>query len=227
MLGGPRIDCNSMGANRIKDYREELMLVMNPYKALRNELGLTQKDVASLSAVTPQVVTGLESGLFNSPPVGVSRTLCKLQLDRWMSLDSSQVMIRDEDFSRYDKFNGLVASLHEDYDQWVIEERGRNRRFFLSVDEQDKGPSDIIWDKSWVIFRESVTGSFRGFCRILVFQPSMMQEFEKYNRHSNSVETALIECGIEPPVAKSLISLPKKTRVENVSYASDKAVYNT
>lgn len=205
---------------------------MNPYKVLRNELGLTQKDLARFCGVTPQVITSLESGLFNTPPVGITKALIQLELERRYSHVDIGSGSYDSDSDSDSSFTALSRDLIATYEQWVVEERGRHRGYFTDSFYEQSDPSDpnthtgtkhtpIIWDMTWVKFRNSVNDRFRGFCRALVFQPSMLQEFEKYNRHSEAVVNALIECGVDPPVARRVTSLPKQHRIEGVKYGSD------
>lgn len=125
--------------------------MMNPYKAERLKRGLTQKQVATYSGVTTQVVTNLESGLYYKPPI------------------------------RLDPTQHLATS----YRKWVRFRRQENSFMFNDYTLSD-----------FEMFRISITPSFRGFCRLLVFQPSMLQEYEAYGYNRDALNKALKGVGI-------------------------------
>lgn len=59
---------------------------------------------------------------------------------------------------------------------------------------------------SWLAFRLSVAGTFRGFCRQLVYQPSMLSEFEERNLNKPSLTEALRMVGLPNGVVGYLLS---------------------
>jgi len=130
----------------------------NPYALARQSCGMTQKRLANLSSVTPQVITNLESGLFYKPPVSVQQTF--------------QGLIGDE-----------ALSLPRAYRKWQRLERASHA--------EDVATRPI--DQGWIAFRGE---SLRGFCRQIVYQPSMLQEYERLGRNRLSLNYALRDCGV-------------------------------
>lgn len=83
------------------------------------------------------------------------------------------------------------------YTEWVKEERIANSHYFDYADTHN----------GWRQFRLSVNPtSFRGFCRHLVFQPSMLAEFEKYHRNSAALVEALRQVGITIEAVGRIVS---------------------
>lgn len=62
-------------------------------------------------------------------------------------------------------------------------------------------------------FRHSVTPSFRGFCRALVFQPSLLAEFERYHRNTRILSNALSEVGLTRDAVTRLLG-PQRPETE-------------
>ena len=92
-------------------------------------------------------------------------------------------------------------SLPDKYLFWVHRQRIENQPLFHY--------SNI--GNGWHPFRLSVNESFRGFCRHLVFQPSILQEFEKFNRNRALLSAALMEVmpSLTPLKLTSLLTLTK------------------
>jgi len=71
-----------------------------------------------------------------------------------------------------------------EYQQWVKQSRDLNHVYFMNANT----------DHGWNTFRLSVHASFRGFCRRLVFQPSILREFElSRQRNRQILSEALIQ----------------------------------
>lgn len=134
----------------------------NPYRRIRKQRNLTQKELALSAGVTPQVITNLESGLFYKPPVSVTNVITL--------------------------YDGALSEqeLHLQYYLWVRELRSANGIVFQRGN----------LNQGWVNFRLSVHKTFRGFCRQLVYQPSMLQEFEERNLNRPSLIEALRQVGL-------------------------------
>lgn len=94
-----------------------------------------------------------------------------------------------------------------EYKRWVINLRRYNSPKFHYARTNE----------GWVTFRLSVSNSFRGFCRMLVFQPSILREYElSRQRNRQLLSEALIDVGIRDD---SLHQLGLVTRLE-LSHAS-------
>jgi hypothetical protein len=95
-----------------------------------------------------------------------------------------------------------------EYKRWVIHMRHYNSRHF----------NYARTNEGWVTFRLSVSPSFRGFCRMLVFQPSILREYElSRQRNRQLLSEALIDVGIRDD---SLNQLGLVTRKELANAAS-------
>lgn len=81
-------------------------------------------------------------------------------------------------------------SLEQRYKVWVRNERALNA---LILERFLNQPNDT----DWVTFRLAVSPSFRGFCRIIVFQPSMLKEFEDRGINRGALNIALKQCGVD------------------------------
>jgi DNA-binding XRE family transcriptional regulator len=73
----------------------------------------------------------------------------------------------------------------QDYQDWIKIQRYNNAGHF----------DQATTTKGWLEFRWSITGhSFRGFCRVLYFQPSILREHERYRQRNVQVlSEALID----------------------------------
>jgi DNA-binding XRE family transcriptional regulator len=136
----------------------------NPIKIKREQLQLTQGELASAAGITRQVVVLSEQGLYKSPPESLLRVLCRM------------------DFTSQ-------AVLTANYASWVTSQRWLHRDRFMRV-----GPGQVTWSA----LKNQVAGkSQQAFCRELVYQPSLVREFEKYGRGSAGIYAALKECGFD------------------------------
>jgi DNA-binding transcriptional regulator YiaG len=166
----------------------------NPYKLSRQELGLTQKELAATSNVTVQVVTNLEKGLFYKPPKAIVRAIHEAYQTKkayWWDAERS----------------------HRMYTQWIREQRAINQPSFPPFHTLQphtlSGTHQTTWD--WVDFRHQVHRTFRGFCRMLVFQPSMLAEWEDRGLNRNTVRIALMDVGYSEIAADIIVSHRKSS----------------
>lgn len=138
----------------------------NPIKLKREQLQLTQAELAASAQVTRQVVVLCEQGLYKTPPESLLRTLCRMDF-------TSQAV--------------LLAN----YACWVTHQRVAHQHLFSKVDLR------IARDDRWAALKSQVAGkSQQGFCRALVYQPSLVREYEKFGRGSAGIFRALSECGL-------------------------------
>lgn len=138
----------------------------NPIKVKRQQLGMTQAELADSATVTRQVVVLTEQGLYKQPPESVIRVLCRM------------------DFSSH-------AIMLANYAGWVESQRYAHQHLFRPVDLR------IAANDRWAALKNQVAGkSQQGFCRALVYQPSLIREFEKFGRGSAGIFAALRQCGL-------------------------------
>lgn len=208
---------------------EQVLETTNPYKSLRVHYSLTQKELAQYSDVTPQVIVNVEAGLFSKPPIKVSTELVRLMLlnkDTVINphplsgytdpvLDNEGYYLSNLDIRDSAAYRQLLLK----YYTWVRAERHRNSKYFVL-----SPLNRIVIDQSWLAFRESIDPSHRGFCRKLVLQQSILQDYEKYSRHRDVIYTSLMDVGLDTYTVQHLMSLPKKKRLKNVTYKSDRRV---
>lgn len=146
-------------------------MIENPLKSLRERLRLTQAEVATKAQVTRQVVVLTEQGLYNRPPAKVLAALSRASL----SDDYKQEAL-------------LLAS----YIAWVNEKRFSNQHFFSKVDLSIAKPGH-----RFSTLKNQVSGTNNlAFCRCLVYQPSLIREFEKKKTGASSIFSALKEVGV-------------------------------
>lgn len=152
--------------------------MINPIKYRREYKKLTQDQLAKAAGVTRQVVTLAEQGLYNSPPE---------------SLIVALVPPIEGTFSGALDAADRRAVLRADYLTWVNQKRYENQHLFRNVDLRlaRKG-------HEWFTLKNQVSGkSAQAFARALVYQPSLIKEFEKYGRGSASIFAALSQVGLE------------------------------
>ena len=143
----------------------------NPLKSLRERLKLTQAEVAAKAQVTRQVVVLSEQGLYSRPPASVLAALSRASL----SDDYMQEAL-------------MLAA----YIAWVNEKRFNNRHFFCKVDLSIAKPGH-----RFSTLKNQVAGTNNlAFCRCLVYQPSLVREFERKKTGAGSIFSALKEVGV-------------------------------
>lgn len=143
--------------------------MINPLKFRREYLELTQDQLASKAGVTRQVATLAEQGLYIQPPSRLIEVLAG------PNPEARQVLIAN-------------------YLAWVNQKRYENQHLFLRVDleltKAGKHP--------WFTLKNQVAGkSNQAFCRALVYQPSLIREYEKFGRGSINIFSALRQVGLE------------------------------
>lgn len=99
--------------------------------------------------------------------------------------------------------SSLVETLTTDQDQlhlraeyltWVNQKRYENQYLFYKVDL-----SLAKQNHEWSTLKNQVAGrSQQAFCRALVYQASLIREFEKFGRGWNNICSALVEVGVSP-----------------------------
>jgi DNA-binding XRE family transcriptional regulator len=163
---------------------------INPYQIVRKRLHLTQAGLAHQAKVTTQVVTNLESGLFFKPPARVTQTLIQLT-------QASEP--------------NLIPTLAQ-YHQYQTELRYWNFHCvapvgfgWLATIPSQLDPSEIKFED----FMRGIHPSFRGFCRLIVYQPSMLQEYIERGLNRRRLMAALGECDIfTPNELQTIMALP-------------------
>jgi transcriptional regulator with XRE-family HTH domain len=149
---------------------------MNPYKKIRLENSLTQKEVAKDLGITSQVILRVEQGLFSNPPPQLTSYLAALSLDAGMTP------------------NRLSAL----YFAWVYQQRKINSKALpvaRAVKITTGGPMSKRY--SWKEFRKNILGlSVAGTAKLLVIQISLLQDMEKTGRNQAMVKDILLEWGI-------------------------------
>lgn len=157
-------------------------MIENPLKSLREALNLTQQELAVSSQVTRQIVVLNEQGLYARPSPRLLGELSRRSL-------------------RHGYFQDLVSGpseitvesvLFANYMAWVNQKRAQNQHLFCHVDLSLAKPGH-----RFSTLKNQVAGTNNlAFCRALVYQPSLVREFEKKKSGSQSLFTALREVGV-------------------------------
>jgi DNA-binding XRE family transcriptional regulator len=147
----------------------------NPLKTLRCRLGLTQQEVADQAGVTRQVVVLSEQGLYHRPPARVLEALTAACLRA--GIDCGGV-----------KSSGLITA---NYLVWVDQKRSSNKHLFSKIDLRLCDSEDKF------AYIKRHFSSNMEFCRALVYQPSLIREFEKKHTGSQGIFSALSAVGID------------------------------
>lgn len=156
----------------------------NPYKARREDLGLTQPSLASVAGVSRHYVTRVEQGLYNVPSPKLAT-----------ALDTPQ------------------STLLEEYHSWQRIARAQNHapvaagveKYLTSVQypRVDRHPH--------VALRQSIVASQIGFCILLKVQPSRVINYESGDISvlPKFMREAYLDCGI---TTKQLSSIEERLR---------------
>lgn len=150
-------------------------MIENPLKTLRQRVGLTQAEVAAQAGVTRQVVVLAEQGLYHRPPAKVVAALTAACLRA--GIDVGGV-----------RSSGLITA---NYLVWVDAKRSSNSFRFQDIDLRLCKSSDKF---------AYIKGHFKSnldFCRALVYQPSLVREFEKKRTGVAGIYAALSAVGID------------------------------
>lgn len=150
-------------------------MIDNPIKVLRQRVGLTQQELASQAGVTRQVVVLAEQGLYHRPPAKVLEAITAACLRA--GIDCGGV-----------KSSGLITA---NYLVWVDAKRSSNSHLFAKIDLRLCKSSDRFG------YIKSQFDSNMAFCRALVYQPSLIREFEKKRTGTASLFSALSAVGID------------------------------
>ena len=127
---------------------------------------MTQAELAEYAQVTRLVVLRAEQGLYIQPPTAVLRALGAV------------------DYS-------LIATITQDYRNWVRSERYANRyKFELAVGRLKADGS------TFTEFRKRVHPSRAGFAKILVYPISLIEKFEENGSCAESLQIAFDEVGL-------------------------------
>jgi transcriptional regulator with XRE-family HTH domain len=137
----------------------------NPIKEFREKNELTQNELANSLGITRQVITNLERGLLSHLPT---------ELSQYTSISPTQ------------------------YTDWVTTQRHENSPYFhtpeLNHFYSSELPLNYRTNKDrWLSFKYLVRPdrSHRGFCRLLVYQPSLLALYESKNQCKPSLIAAL------------------------------------
>jgi transcriptional regulator with XRE-family HTH domain len=150
---------------------------MNPLRTYREENQITQSDLAMSANITRQVITNLERGLLSQLPKSLSQ---------------------------------ITRIPQQEYLDWVSSQRLANQHYFRTPEVLSLLSSHPLqsWrlDKNrWYSFKYTVqpNHSHRGFCRRLVYQPSLLTLYETKNQCKPSLIQALKEVGLTNNQIKS------------------------
>jgi transcriptional regulator with XRE-family HTH domain len=143
---------------------------MNPLKEFREHEQITQSDLANEAGVTRQIITNLEKGLLSQLP---------------------------------SRLSAITHIPQQDYLDWVSSQRLKNQHYFRTPEVRALLSNHplLSWrlDKNrWLSFKWTVqpNRSHRGFCRRLVYQPSLLTLYETKNQCKPSLIQALKEVGL-------------------------------
>jgi hypothetical protein len=90
--------------------------------------------------------------------------------------------------------SGYLQVPQHEYVAWVIAQRAQNTKYFQNART----------NLGWQVFKDQVSQSNRGFCRRLVFQPSILREYEQHKRSKPLLKQALSEVGLSPESLREL-----------------------
>lgn len=157
-------------------------MMENPLKALREILDLTQQELAASAQVTRQVVVLNEQGLYARPSPKLLGELSRRSLRRGYFQD---LVTPPDEIT-------VESILFANYMTWVNDKRASNRHLFCRVDLSLSKPGH-----RFSTLKNQVAGTNNlQFCRALVYQPSLVREFEKKRSGSQSLFSALREVGV-------------------------------
>lgn len=156
-------------------------MTMNPIRARRLELNLTQAELAEMADVTPQIILRLEQGLFTRPMPSVLRQLC---VGNSSGINSNG--------------SNALSGLESAYDRWVMHERHSR---LDTVNKVDWVLIQHSFDP-WTLFKRQLgLTSTTAAAKFLVYQVSLLQTFERslktrWVKNGESLTIALQDCGV-------------------------------
>lgn len=151
-------------------------MVENPIKRLRQRVGMTQAELAGQAGVTRQVVVLSEQGLLHRPSPKVLEALTAACLRAGIDFHHT---------------NGQ-ALITAEYLLWVDAKRSENKHQFNKIDLRLCKSSD-----KFAYIKSHFDGNM-AFCRALVYQPSLVREFEKKRTGVAGIYSALRAVGVDP-----------------------------
>ena len=162
-------------------------MTISPIKEFRERTHLTQNELAQELGITRQVITNLERGLLSSIPH---------ELSLYTGIDN------------------------QTYNQYITNQRLQNSKFFHTPELlsffSSPLPSNYRQNKDrWYTFKYTVRPdkSHRGFCRLLVYQPSLLALYESRNQCKPSLIAALRQVLLSDyEISKTGIVIPEKDR---------------
>lgn len=148
--------------------------MQNPYTLVRRSLGLTQEALAQRAKVTRQVVINTESGLYLNPPPALTSVLGAhhRHMD-WLYASTAG----GPDLQIRSRIATAPRTLEGAYLEWVRLTREANQTSFILPKEA----WDVIIgsENRWRTYRNLISPSLYGFCKLLVFDVRLLQFFEK------------------------------------------------
>lgn len=166
---------------------------MNPIKELRNQLGLTQQDLANLAGISQQGVLRYEQSLYEEPSDKLVNTLVNTVSAHELSLEGTELS----------QYSG-PAPTPGDLRNAIIEAYTANR---LEVQREAeylfRHPHNVTRignQHPFETWRTKVldSGSRMKFCILLAVHPSVVAEYEKGRRRyiPRSLREALLTAGV-------------------------------
>jgi transcriptional regulator with XRE-family HTH domain len=151
-------------------------MIENPLKTLRQRVGMTQAELAAQAGVTRQVVLLSEQGLLHRPSAKVLQALTAACLRAGIDVGGVNS-------------SGLITA---NYLVWVDQKRVSNSHLFSHVDLR------LCKSHDKFAYVKSHFDSNMAFCRALVYQPSLVREFEKKKTGIAGIYAALRAVGVDP-----------------------------
>ncbi len=171
------------------------MDTMNPYRKIRIQADLTQKEVASSVSMTPQVVLRVEQGLFSSPPPELTHRLTEIYNEKLAGAP-----LADPDVNPEGSYPLKPDKLVRQYFRWVYATRSANKDLSAAKRAQEYFSQWDITNSprvSWKEFRKNILGlSVAATAKLLVLQISLIQDLEKTGRNATQVSDILLDWGI-------------------------------
>lgn len=167
----------------------------NPYRIIRKSLELTQIQLASLSDLTPQVVLRTEQGLFATPPSSLTQSLASLLILSPSATPEIPELLEAFSASRLSHLDRstrvilLSKSLVESYSLWIEGARRAHNKY--------RGGILFDWPGDWPLIKALLGGTVAGAAVQMVYQISLLQEFEKHGWGSSGVKAILETLGFE------------------------------
>lgn len=172
------------------------MFPVNPIRKIREEVHLSQVDLAKLAHVSTQVVLMTEIGVYASPNPKVLHALLdrteqrEIEAHHPSSLTATTISLAAPIKSRIE----LAEMVTNTYREWRLSERDRalskvprpNVLGYLGEDFPRKpGVFDLESTRNWRRYKNQFSPSTVGFCKLVKLQPSIVNSFEASNFSRN------------------------------------------